>query len=112
MLIYDADCRLCNSLARWLSRADFLSRVIWTPYQSLNAPPPGLSWVDLKRSAYLTVGSGRHCEGFYAFRMLTLRLPLLFPLAPILWFPGVSKIGSKAYMWVARNRYRLFGCVR
>ncbi len=111
VFIYDADCRFCTSLARWLSRADVLQRVIWIPYQSLDTPPPGLSWEDLERSAYLVGGAkGRHYEGFDALRMLTVRLPLLAPLAPILWFPGLRVVGAPAYRWVARNRYRIFGC--
>ena len=110
VLIYDADCRLCATLARWLSRADILQRIIWTPYQSLDAPPSGLSWDDLKRSAYLVDGGDQQIEGFYAFRMLTVRIVLLAPLALIFWFPGINVIGSALYRWVARNRYRLFGC--
>ncbi|MCI0830197.1 MAG: DUF393 domain-containing protein, partial [Chloroflexi bacterium] len=80
------------------------------PYQSLYAPPPGLTWDDLKRSAYLVGRKGRYYEGFYAFRMLIVRLPLLAPLAPVFWLPGISIIGAAAYRWVARNRYRFFGC--
>ena len=110
LLIYDADCRLCATLARWLSRADILQRIIWTPYQSLDAPPSGLSWDDLKRSAYLVDGGDQQIEGFYAFRMHTVRIVLLAPLALIFWFPGINVIGSALYRWVARNRYRLFGC--
>ena len=110
VLIYDANCRLCDILARWLSRADILNQINWTSYQSLDEPPPGLTWDDLKRSAYLLGGEDQHYEGFYAFRMLTIRLPLLAPLALIFWFPGVGVIGSALYRWVARNRYRLFGC--
>ena len=48
----------------------------WTPYQSLEPPPHGLSWDDLDRSAYLVTGNGRLHEGFYVFRMLALRLYL------------------------------------
>ena len=110
VLIYDADCRLCANLARWLSRVDVLQQLNWTPYQSLDAPPPGLTWDDLKRSAYLVGGRGRYYEGLYAFCMLTVRLPLLAPLAPVFWLPGISIIGAAAYRWVARNRYRFFGC--
>jgi len=110
MLIYDSDCRICAILARWLSRADILNQVDWTPYQSLDAPPPELTWDDLKRSAYLVGSKNQNYEGFYAFRMLTVRLPLLAPLALIFWFPGVNLIGVAAYRWAARNRYRFFGC--
>jgi len=42
-------------------------------------------------------------EGFYAFRMLTVRLPLLAPLALICWLPGVSVIGVAAYQTVAKK---------
>ena len=110
VLIYDADCRLCAILARWLSKADVLHRITWTPYQNLEVPPSGLSWDDLKRSAYLVGIGQQHFEGFYAFRMLTVRIRLLTPLAPVFWFPGMSVIGAALYRWVARNRYRFFGC--
>ena len=108
---YDADCRFCTRLVRWLSRADVFQRVIWTPYQSLETPPAGISWEDLERSVYLVNGRrGRHYEGFYAIRMLTVRLPLLAPLAPIFWIPAMGVLGAAVYRWVARNRYRIFGC--
>lgn len=108
---YDADCRFCASLARWLSKADVLHQITWAPYQSLDRPPSGLSWEDLERSAYLVDESNdRRWEGFHAFRMLTVRLPLLFPLALFFWFPGASVIGAAVYRRVARNRDRIFGC--
>ena len=47
---YDADCRFCTRLVRWLSRADVPQRITWTPYRSLETPP-GLSWEDLERAA-------------------------------------------------------------
>ncbi len=82
----------------------------WTPFQSLEQPPPGLSWDDLDRAAYLDTGRGRLHRGYYAFRMLTLRLLPLLPLAPIFWFPGVVPAGVAAYGWIARNRYRISRC--
>ena len=107
---YDGDCRLCVRTARWLSRIDFFRRVSWTPYQSLAEPPDGLTWADLDSAAYLVPGGGRLHRGFYAFRMLTLKLLPLMPLAPVLWFPGVSLVGERAYRWIADNRYHLSGC--
>ena len=103
---YDGACGFCTRAVRWLSRADLLRRIDWVPYQSLDSPPKGLSWNDLDRSAYLDTGRGLH-EGFYAFRMLTLRLIPLVPLAPVLWLPWVAPTGVRVYRWVARNRNRL-----
>ena len=110
VLYYDGDCSFCTRVVRSLSRIDFFSQIVWTPYQTLEKPPRGLSWADLDDAAYMDTGLGNLHEGFYAFRMLTLRLVPLLPLAPIFWFPGVNIMGVAVYRWVARNRYRLSRC--
>ena len=110
VLYYDGDCEFCTRVVRALFRIDFFGRITWVPYQTLEKPPHGLSWGDLDSAAYLDTGQDRLHQGFYAFRMLTLRLLPLLPLAPILWFPGVNLVGVPAYHWVARNRHRFSRC--
>ena len=73
-------------------------------------PPDGLTWEDLERSAHLETEQGGLHEGFHAFRRLTLLLPPLWPLAPLLWLPGVPSLGTGLYRWVARNRYCISAC--
>ncbi len=119
VLYYDGECGFCTLAVRALALADFFRVVTWTAYQELPEPPGGLTWADLDAAAYLEVrkdssGTGEGTEegrrlhrGFYAFRMLTLRLPPLLPLAPLLWLPGVNRLGELAYEWVAANRYRI-----
>lgn len=108
---YDGDCRFCIRVVRLLALLDLFGRVNWVPYQSLETPPAGLSWEDLDRAAYLDTGSHGLHEGFYAFRMLTLRLVPLLPLLPVLWLPGMGLLGVPAYRWVARNRHRISRCL-
>ena len=107
---YDADCGMCAGVVRRLRRFDTRERIAWTPIQSLNAPPPGLTRAALENSAYLVCVPGENHEGFFAFRKLLLRLPLLSPLGVLMWIPGAALIGVPAYRWVARNRYRISGC--
>ena len=110
-MLYDGDCGFCRATRRWLSALDVTNRVRWQTYQSLAEPPDGLTWDDLDRAAYLRAADGRLFEGYYAFRALTVRMPLLMPLAPLAWFPGMGALGSRAYRWVADNRRRIgFGC--
>ena len=115
---YDGECGFCTLSVRILAIADLFRRVNWTAFQELPEPPQGLTWEDLDAAAYLDVvqrvalphGTGkrsRRYRGFYAIRMLALRLPPLFPLVPLLWLPGVNKLGEAAYAWVAANRYRI-----
>ena len=116
---YDGDCGFCTLSVRFLAIMDFFRKVTWTDFRALPEPPLDLTWGDLEAAAYLEIGSvstavatasderSKHYRGFYAVRMLTLRLPPLFPLAAILWLPGVNRIGEAAYAWVASNRYRI-----
>ena len=116
---YDGECGFCTLSVKALALADFLRVVTWTPYQELAEPPEGLTWEDLNAAAYLEIRKGssgsskgveagqRLYRGFYAFRMLALRLPPLMPLALLLWLPGVNRLGEWAYGWVAANRYRI-----
>ena len=108
---FDSDCRFCKKLTRWLSLLDFSRRITWTATQDLEEPPNGITWEALQRAAYLVDHQrGRSYEGFYAFRMLTLRMPALVPLAPLIWFPAMGLVGVTVYRWVARNRYRISRC--
>lgn len=119
VVYYDGECGFCTLSVRALALADFFRVVTWTSYQELDEPPSGLTWEDLDAAACLEVRKGssqygdgpeeerRLYQGFYAFRMLTLRLPPLMPLAPLLWLPGVNRLGESAYKWVAANRYRI-----
>jgi len=117
VLYYDGECGFCTLSVRLLALADFFHVVSWTAYRELDEPPQGLTWEDLDAAAYLEVHRGRTgaasqggrrlYRGFYAFRMLTLRLPPLLPLALLLWLPGVNRLGEWAYKWIAANRYRI-----
>jgi hypothetical protein len=49
-------------------------------------------------------------HGFAALRWLAWRLPLLWPVLPLLYLPGVPALGQRLYLWVARNRFRLVPC--
>ncbi len=107
LFYYDGECRFCKKAVQWLNSLDLLGGVQWRAYQECKALPADLSWEELERSAYLISGAGVPYEGFYAFRMLTLRLPPLLPLAPFLWIPGVDIAGVRLYRWIARNRQRI-----
>ena len=59
------------------------------------------------------LGQCRIHRGARCIRFVGMRLPLLFPLALLLWVPGVIWIAEKIYNLLARNRKvlsRLFGC--
>jgi predicted DCC family thiol-disulfide oxidoreductase YuxK len=107
---YDGDCGFCTRVVRVMSKLDRRRRVNWVAFQFLDALPGDLTRSDLQREAYIERGETLE-GGFYAFRRLTLLLPPLWLLAPVMWFPGMNKLGEAAYAWIARNRTRLPGSV-
>ena len=57
--------------------------------------------------------NGRIYRGARALRFVGMRLPLMVPMALVLWIPGVILIAEKVYQMISRNRLvlsRLFGC--
>ena len=101
---YDGECRLCVGAVGILSRLDTGNRLRWTPYQSLETPPEGLSPADLTEAAWLDSGEGLY-RGFYAFREMARRLLPFVPLTWALWLPGLDRLGDALYRRIARNRY-------
>ena len=74
---------------------------------------PEVSHEDLHEAIHVVTPEGKIYRAARAFRFLGLRMPLLFPLALIMWLPGVIWLAEKFYMWVSRNRYlisKIFGC--
>ena len=90
-----------------MSRADWLGRVEWKPAQELQYLPDGLTREDLDAAMYLLDDRGRLHRGFFAVRRLSLLLPPLLPIAPLLWLPGARFLGVRVYAFIARNR----GCL-
>ncbi len=45
-------------------------------------------------------------KGFFAFREVTRYLPVLYFLRPVLYFPGMSRLGDSVYRFIAARRPR------
>ena len=103
-VLYDGNCPLCRGAVRWMSRGDWLGRVEWIPAQNLEVLPDGLTRRDLDAAMYLQDTGGRLHGGFFAVRRLSLLLPPLLPIAPLLWLPGARFLGVRVYEFIARNR--------
>ena len=54
---------------------------------------------------HLIEPSGKLYGGFYVFRRICFSMPMLYPLIPLVYFPGMGGLGSFVYRWIAKNRY-------
>lgn len=110
IVYYDEHCAICQAMKHWFMRLTRgLVSIEWRHYESV--PVCGLGDYQCAESMSVQTADGTIYRGFFAVRFL-VRYTRLFFLAPLLYVPGMSVIGQKAYQWVARNRHRLFASGR
>jgi predicted DCC family thiol-disulfide oxidoreductase YuxK len=68
---------------------------------------PQIKDADFESAMYFVDSDGSSHRGFFAFRRLLWRSPLLWLFIPLFYFPGASFFGPKIYAWIAENRTRL-----
>ncbi|MSU20946.1 MAG: DUF393 domain-containing protein [Pedosphaera sp.] len=115
IVLYDDQCPLCTFQMKVLTWLDWCHVVSLMPLSHSRAAviAPSLTREDLLSAIHCVTPTGRIYRGARCIRFVGIRMPLLVPLALILWFPGVIWVAEKIYTWISRNRYilsRIFGC--
>jgi predicted DCC family thiol-disulfide oxidoreductase YuxK len=114
LVLYDGQCPLCVKSASTIKRFDWTYALRFQDARDVDALPerePPLDPQRLLNEMHLITPDNNHVyRGFGAFRWIAWRLPLLWPIAPLMYLPGIPALGEKAYLWIARNRYRLVPC--
>ena len=114
IVLFDGQCPLCRRSVAILKKLDWLGRLHFQDARDVKNLPASEVPLDPKKMLeemhLLTPDRKRAPAGFKAFRWIAWRLPLLMPLAPFLYIPGVPWIGNKVYLWIAKNRFRLVPC--
>jgi predicted DCC family thiol-disulfide oxidoreductase YuxK len=115
LVLYDGECPMCRFQMRVLARLDWFG--VFMPVPSADARAreiaPQLTNEELQAAIHCVTTDGRIYQGARAIRFMGLRLPLLIPVALLLWFPGVIFLAEIGYRWISRNRLvlsRAFGC--
>lgn len=108
VIIFDGHCRMCTGQILRLAACDLGKRLA---YFSLHDPEvsrryPDLSHDALMREMYVVDRQGRRHAGPQAIKFLSRKLPLLWPLAPLLHVPGTGRFWNWLYRQVAERRYR------
>ena len=114
-VLYDAECPMCIFQMKVLSWLDWRNVLALVPLSDPRAQEiaPQITREDLLEAIHCVTPEGCVYRGARAIRFVGMRLPLLVPVALVLWIPGVILIAEIAYRWVSRNRHllgRVFGC--
>ncbi|MBI2094750.1 MAG: DUF393 domain-containing protein, partial [Candidatus Omnitrophica bacterium] len=99
-LLYDGNCRFCAANAQRLKTLDLFDRLALVNYhtvENLSALDPRLTRKLCHSQIHLLEKNGTLNGGFLAFRRISVLLPLLWPVAPLLHLPGTKKPGQALY---------------
>jgi predicted DCC family thiol-disulfide oxidoreductase YuxK len=115
IVLYDDECPMCTFQMRVLTWLDWFSALRLLPLSSGEAAvlSPQLSREQLSEAIHCLSRDGVIYRGARCIRFVGMRLPLLVPVALVLWLPGVIQIAEVIYRWVSRNRLllsKIFGC--
>ena len=110
VVIYDGQCKFCTGQAKNLARWDTRRRLAFLSLHDAEVPRrfPDLTHDQLMEQMYVVDQQGNRYGGAAAFRYLTLRLPRLYFVAPLMHLPFTLPLWQWGYKLVARHRY-LFG---
>ncbi len=111
VLIWDGHCNFCRSQVERLRRWDWTGQLT---FLSLHDPRvqeryPDLTYDQLMEQMWLITPDGKRYGGADAMRVLSRRMPTLWPLAPIMHVPFSMPLWRSIYRWVAQRRYRIAG---
>ncbi len=111
IVIYDGQCNFCRGQVENLRRLDGKNRF---QFVSLHDPAvssivPDLSFEQLMEQMWIVTANGKRYGGADSMRYLSRRLPILWPLMPILHLPGTRPLWRWAYRKIAKARYRIAG---
>jgi len=112
VVIYDGQCNFCRSQVSKLRRLDCCgNRLSFLSLHDTRVAQryPDLQHEDLMEQMYVIDQHNRRHGGADAVRYLSRRLPLLWPLVPLLHLPGTARLWRWMYRQVASRRYRLAG---
>lgn len=110
VLLYDGNCGFCLASIKRLRVLDLFG---WIDPLNFHSQPnlaslnPLLTPERCRSEMVLLEPNGRLSGGFDALARMAPRMPLLWPLAPLVRVPGAQWVGSRIYRWVAAHRYLL-----
>ena len=107
-LVYDGYCPLCIRTMTQLDVLDGARRLRYVDLERETARAqellPGVALEAMREEMAVVSPEGRVLRGFFAFREVSRRLPILWPLVPFMFAPGAAWVGTRVYAWVAKHR--------
>ncbi|MFP4322272.1 MAG: thiol-disulfide oxidoreductase DCC family protein [Anaerolineales bacterium] len=110
VMLYDGLCILCTQTQNAVRYLDWLNRVeridAWD-HETVQERFPEVVGGNLLGEIYVRTRANEWKVGFFGMRYIAGQLPLLWPIVPIMYLPGMNRLGPAIYRWIAKRRYAI-----
>ena len=106
-IYYDGNCFLCRTSMKLVAMTDIVRRIKLVPFQDITHSINNLSLQQFNSEVHMVDSRDKYFSGFDVVRKLTTILIPFMPFAPLMWIPGVDKIGYRIYSFIANIRNNL-----
>ena len=106
-VLYDGHCGMCMRWVAVMNALDWARRLDARSLRdaaSVATRFPSLDPRELERDLHVVDARGGVRRGYSAYRWIAWRLPLLAPLAFLLYVPGIKRLGDRVYRRIADGR--------
>jgi predicted DCC family thiol-disulfide oxidoreductase YuxK len=107
LVLFDGDCGVCTSSARWLGRLDRHGRLELIPLQAALGMPDAPSIDVLLDAMHVRDSDGGWSVGGAAWIRISREVALLRPFGLLARLPLLRRFVEPTYALVARNRHRI-----
>jgi predicted DCC family thiol-disulfide oxidoreductase YuxK len=109
-VFYDGDCVFCQRTAKILACLDVLKKLRFINFREEKTIKEYPSFDPVRAEREIALYSkSKWFHGYLAFKYISWKLPPLWPIVWMFYFPGASFVGHKVYRWVSNHRYLILG---
>ena len=106
IIAYDNTCQFCIDAKLDMDKIDKKKKLKWIGIDKFNYKKYKIKKEELLKEMYL-IDNKKVYKGYYAWKQISKRIPLMYPFYLISFIPGVDFIGDKIYKIVSEHRYQL-----
>jgi len=106
IIAYDNRCLFCINAKKDIDMLDKSKKLEWVGIDKFKYKKYKLKKEDLLEEMYL-IDNKQVYKGYYAWKQIAKKIPLMYPLYLISFIPGVDFIGNKIYKIISKHRYKL-----
>jgi len=106
IIAYDNKCQFCISAKKDIDMIDKGKKLEWVGIDKFKYKKYKIKKKDLLEEMYL-IDNKQIYKGYYAWKQIAKKIPLMYPIHLITLIPGVDFIGDKVYRFISKYRYHL-----